>query len=255
MTRFFIHFSLVLLVACTSEKNTDANHFRMNEDSLATEEIPMPIFGYRFSVVGDFNGNGMKDTLSEHYISQIDMNETDKFYSNISDYGILVDTTINKKPFSFVSCNDDQIDTLFITDREQQFGLSYLKNEGDLNGDGTDEISYVVNWADWSNMNTWHIMTFRNSRWEEIYSFTIWDWQLPNLPETSNEYGLIGLVNKQIVKSSDENYDQEVREFNAFEGLVRKVALNKIEIIYSNEEAMMDTMIVDLSSIAQKKNN
>lgn len=122
-----------------------------------------------------------------------------------------------------------------------------MKNEGDLTGDGTDEVSYVVNWADWSNMNTWHIMSYKNKAWKELYSFPIWDWQLPDLPETFNNYGLFGLQDKVMVPEDDSVNLLIEQNMNEFKGLVKKIKNNQIQVIFKNEEASEDTMLVDLT--------
>jgi hypothetical protein len=212
---------------------------------LATDRTTnlKPVFGYRFVITGDFDGDGKSEKLIEHYFSALNQQEANKFYDGV-DYDQLVDLAYQKKPYTFVSSDNPALDTLHITDEGQNFGLSFLKNEGDLNGDGTDEVSYVVNWADWSNLNTWCVMTFRNNKWEELYSFSIWDWQLPDLPETFNEYGLFGLENKVI--HVDNTNQQSVNELKHFKGLLRKIKTRQIQTIRMNEEAMLDTMLVDL---------
>lgn len=215
---------------------------------LETEvfEAITPVFGCRLVVTGDFNGDKLSDTLTEHFVSQSDGQEIPKFYRNMTDYGQLVDTTVRKRPLSYVGCSDSSIDSLFVSDDEQLFGLSFLKNEGDLDGDGNDEVSYVIDWADWSSLNTWHIVSFKQGKWCKLHSFAIWDWQLPSLPNTRNEYGLFGVLNKQPVDSTDEEFDQLTKEWQEFPGLVRKIRNRSIEVIYRNKEAMEDTMIVHL---------
>lgn len=148
-----------------------------------------PIMGYRFVISGDFDGDGKQEQLTEHYYSAIHHTETNKWYADI-DYDELVRLTMQKEPYTFLLSDNARIDTFHISNTHQQLGLSYLKNEGDLNGDGTDEISYVVNHADWSSLNTWHIATYNDNQWQILYSFTIWDWQLPDLPGTASQYGL-----------------------------------------------------------------
>ena len=146
-----------------------------------------------------FRSDGKKEKLIEQFFSGIDNKETNKFYESLLDYDQLVALTVKKDPYTFVISDNELIDTLHISSGGQLLGLSYLKNEGDLNGDGTDEVSYVVNWADWSNLNTWHIVTYKNKKWIELYSFSIWDWQLPNLPETFNQYGPFGQIGRAHV--------------------------------------------------------
>lgn len=205
-----------------------------------------PTFGYRFIISGDFDGDGKKEKLVEHYVSSIDHQETNKYYDQLPEYDQLVALTIKKKPYSFLVSDQLNIDTLAISKADQQFGLAYLKNEGDLNGDGTDEVSYVVNWADWSSTNTWHLMTYKNKKWEELYWFPIWDWQLPDLPGTFNDYGLFGLMDKVVDSKNDTLNQQLEKNLSAFKGLVKKIRTNEIQIIYRNENAEQDTMKVDL---------
>lgn len=228
-----------------------------NKINKTIDSIPKnikPVFGYRFVITGDFNGDGKKETITEHFYSKIDNKESNKFYDSLIDYSQLVEMTIKKKPYSFVTCNDKSINTLHISSAPRQLGLSYLKNEGDLNGDGTDEISYVVNWADWSNCNTWQIMTYKNNRWQELYSFEIWDWQLPDLPKTFSRYGLMGLENK--INISNDTINQQIEEnFKKFKGLVKKIKTNKIRIVFRNKESDMDTIVVKLKRLPTKRFN
>lgn len=211
-----------------------------------------PVLGYRFILTGDFDGDGKKEKLIEHFYSLLDNKETNKFYDSLSNYNQLVALTEKKEPYSFVSSDNSRIDTLHISTDDQLLGLSYLKNEGDLNGDGTDEVSYVIDWADWSSWNTWHLVTYKNKKWIELYSFPIWDWQLPDLPETFNQYGLFGLEQKIINTTNDTVNKRIEKELLDFKGLVKKVKTNKIQVIFRNDETEEDTMIVDLKQLKSK---
>lgn len=225
---------------------------KMIQDTIMKKPVRqnvIPIFGYRFTIEGDFDGDGKKEKLTEHFISGIDKKETNKYES--ADYGDMVDMTIKKKPVSFVLSDNKKVDTLRIYSGGQLFGISYLKNEGDLNGDGTDEVSYVIDWADWSNNNFWCIVTYKNHKWIELYRFQIWDWQLPDLPEATNQYGLFGTESKNLV--NDTANVRLIKELNSFKGLVKKIKNNKIRIIYKTDEADMDTMIVDLRHLPREK--
>jgi len=220
---------------------------KIHEDAVKIlAKKPTPVFGYRFIIEGDFDGDGKMEKLIEHYFSQKTHTETNKFYEGLEDYDDLVTLSIDKEPFSFALCDNKNIDTLYITSMGQVLGLSYLKNEGDLNGDGTDEVSYVINWADWSNLNTWHIATYKNNRWEEIYSFPIWDWQLPDLPGAFNDYGLFGTQGKIINTQNDSINRSMEAELKNFKGLVKKIKKNKIQITFKNMEASEETRVVDI---------
>lgn len=219
-------------------------------DTLVVAEISQekitPVKGHRFLITGDFDGDGRQDVLKECYHSGFTNADTSKFYIGLSDFEQLVELTIAKNPVLFVVSESKAIDTLRISSGGQILGLSFLKNEGDLNGDGGDEISYVVDWADRSSVNTWTIVTYANGKWSEVYSFKIWDWQLPDLPGTLSQYGLFGLQEKLVIDPSDSLLASMDIEFRRFKGLVKKVSPSRIQVVCMNQEAEMDTMIVDL---------
>ncbi|MFT5822368.1 MAG: hypothetical protein ACI8ZM_003624 [Crocinitomix sp.] len=74
--------SLMFVCATSPDKANDSN---LDTDKItrpidhSVKDIITPIFGYHFIIEGDFNGNGIQDTLVEHYISQSNWKETDKF--------------------------------------------------------------------------------------------------------------------------------------------------------------------------------
>src|SRR3990172_5954494 len=45
-----------------------------------------PIFGYRFVIDGDFNGDGKKEKLIEHFVSTNNNKEISKFYNGTVTY-------------------------------------------------------------------------------------------------------------------------------------------------------------------------
>jgi len=178
-----------------------------------------PVWGHRFRIAGDFNGDGKMDTLAEHFFSRRDNAETNKFYKNM-EYEELVSCTIDKEPYSFLTSSDKNIDTLVIYNGGQLLGLSFLKNEGDLDGDGGDEVSYVVDFADWSELNSCHLMSYKQNSWKNLYTFNIWDWQIPNFSELEK-----------------------------FSGFIKMVKPGKIEVQFRNETAEQDTTTVDLKHL------
>jgi len=238
----------VVFVATSCKQTKSQSQIAMITEEVSSDSVKIKeVFGYRFVITGDFDGDGKREQLIEHYFSLRDNKETNKFYEGLEDYDDAIELAVEKNTYVFLSSDNSLIDTLRIIKGGQVFGISYLKNEGDIDGDGGDEISYVVDWADWSNLNTWHIMTFKNGKWKELYSFPIWDWQLPNLPYTTNQYGLMGTEGKVIITDNDTLNTIIEEELSEFKGLVRKINTNKIQVIFKNDEAMMDTMIVDLN--------
>ncbi|MDA3779540.1 MAG: hypothetical protein PF487_04850 [Bacteroidales bacterium] len=223
-TTIYISVLIIILFGClnTTEVNNPARNIGCDStkniiaDSIITNDSLIPILGNRFSIIGDFNGDGKKESLFEHYISKIDNKETNKSYANAIEYDELVKLICKKEPMSFLSSNNLKIDTLNISAGKQLFGLMFLKNEGDLDGDNADEVSYIVDWADWSNLNTYHIMSYKNNKWVELGTFPILEFQLDN-PILSN-------------------------------GMIKKNDNSIIECYYNNNESMLDTMIFKLNN-------
>ena len=200
-----------------------------------------PIFGYRFSIKGDFDGDGKQETLTEHYVSGLDNKETCKFYSNL-DYDQTIELAEQKEPLSYFSSSTNKVDSLFISSTSQLFGLALLHNEGDLDGNGTDEISYVIDYADWSNLNSCHIMTFTKSGWNELLKFDIHESNIPEAPETSASYGLFGVDGIQHYENNDtlnRQLEEQLKKFS----YIRKVKKNVIEVY---EMSMEDKDSVDM---------
>jgi len=251
-TNLFSFIIIVLFFSCNNKKNTSAQI--LNEQTKDTiSQTPdslglIPILGYRFVISGDFDGDGNTEKLFEHYISRKDNKETNKFYKNLDDYDELVSITIKKEPLSYLVSDNPDIDTLFVSNGYQHLGLALLRNEGDLDGDPGDEISYIINHADWSSVNNCHVMSYKKGEWVELYTFDVRDWLLPELPGTISDYGLFGLEDKIIVSDDSLNTILE-NNLLGFEGFIKKISNNKISVIHMNEEAELDTIIVDLQKV------
>lgn len=256
----FIHMKpclfAILLLLCLYACDQPVNHVDhkpgLNKSQAQQIVKLIPVRGYRFKVTGDFDGDGRPDTLTEHFINSNDHRETNKFYEH-GDYDTLVSLNRLKKPISLLLCSNKHIPDLIADRSGRSLGLSYIKNEGDLDGDGADEISFVVDWADWSNVNHCDIMTLKNHQWKLLYTFQIRDWQMPDLPEAYNAYGPMGLENK-VINSTDTSANRKIeKNLNDFTGLIKKVANYKIQIIYSTDIAEIDTMVVDIRKHHHKK--
>ena len=74
MTNFIYYFVFLITLVSCSKSLTKENKFDSN--SIQTELNNKPISGYRFQIVGDFDGNGINDTLNEQFYSLRDKKET-----------------------------------------------------------------------------------------------------------------------------------------------------------------------------------
>lgn len=129
-------------------------------------------------IIGDFDGDGIEDSLQETFISLIDSANIPKYYFETQEafekkqreiYGL--------KPNLTLSSSNPKIKELLLSQHKQILGTSWLQNEGDLNNDGNDEISVVIDWADWSSVNFCLIYTYKNEKWIELLKFEIRDWE------------------------------------------------------------------------------
>lgn len=208
MTRhLLIIFLFFLCFSCSENEKDKTVHLAKPKK----EKIEKFIYGNRFEIDGDFNGDGVKEKLIEHYFDSLTNKEVPKFIEDMED----AERTTKISPFSFMISDNNKIDTLLIATGPQVSGVLYIKNEGDLNGDETDEISYVIHWADWSSLNTWHITTFMNNKWKELLTFPMSEWQLENFNEKTNS-------------------------------LVKKLGNKKIQITFRNDEGEEETKTITL---------
>ena len=164
----------LILIGCHltgSERKTSS----LSQDSISvrpTDSTRTPKLDKRMTIVGDFDGDGRQDTLRESYISALTNEETPKQYDSV-DYLRNMDLTAEAQPITRLLSSIPGVDTFTVTDNFQQSGISCFSNLGDVNGDGTDEFGYFVNWADMSSLNTYVIMTIKNNKVTELFAFPI----------------------------------------------------------------------------------
>ena len=118
-------------------------------------DAPVELFGHRLSVLADINGDGLLDPLTELYFSRRLGREVAKYVKDVP-YDSLVKRTYELEALVLLRRSGGHVDTLH--DRSTGSGLALLVNEGDLDGDGADEIGYVPDNADWSNTNTYRVL-------------------------------------------------------------------------------------------------
>lgn len=104
-------------------------------------------------IEGDFDGDGSQEMLIEGFVPQT--------------------FTENKQPKEgqcYVQSEARNIPRLELDGNCA--GLQYLHNEGDLNGDGTDEISVVQDWES-SFTRSLVVYSLENNQWAKLTEFTI----------------------------------------------------------------------------------
>ncbi|RZJ69478.1 hypothetical protein [Flavobacterium sp.] len=244
-------FPLLFLAIFIGCKNSEVKPKITSGKSKIEKPKSHEIFGYRFEIEGDFDGDGKSEKLTEHYWDTDTNKETFKFRDDL-EYGDLIQWTDKRNTDAFVLSSNPEIDSLKIGN-SLCFGLHLLKNDGDLNGDGNDEISLVIDHADFSSCNSWRIYTYQNGKWKELFKFDILEWQLPQLPDATGEYGLFGTSGKVSIPKQDKANIELENQLKAWPGLVRKIGKNQIQAIFRNEQADEDTMTVNLITMKIKR--
>jgi len=163
---------ITTIISCTQNGNNKTSSeltlsINKNADTNSIKE-----FGDRYSIVGDFNGDKMVDTVFESYISSLTNKETYK-KQNTVDWEKNIDLIVKKLPVTRLYASIPTVDTFIVTKEAQQIGLLHFRNLGDLNEDGKDEIGYAINWSDNSNLNHYHIVSIIDNKFKEIFSFEI----------------------------------------------------------------------------------
>ena len=204
--------------------------------------LDTPVWGYRFTIVGDFNGDGRRDTLHEHFFSRLLNQETNKYYSGNEDIYDLANIAAAKDVISFMACSNCGVDTFptgLVT------GPLFIKNEGDLDGDGADEIGYVPSLPQMSYLNHYNICSYRSGQWKELYSFSMWEWELPPTPEAGRSYGFFGSDGQYMVANDDALNAKLEQDLLHFDDLVKKLPGGKVHIKTRTDYAEDSVAIVD----------
>ncbi|NML22345.1 hypothetical protein HHL16_15790 [Pseudoflavitalea sp. G-6-1-2] len=200
--------SALTLMACCIQLQSQAQ-------SVTAGQVKS-VRGHRFSISGDFNGDGKHDTVKEVFLSKKTKQEAAKWYKGLNDDAAL-NKVLSQKPVLMLVSDNRQTDTLFIGDNLRPLGFRYLKNEGDLDNDGADELSYVIDAADYSNINVCFILSVRNGKWTYRYSFDIAENWLPSLPCNNNKektFDLIKKIGKKQIRVRTYDADTGEAEFN-----------------------------------------
>lgn len=156
-------------------------------------------------IVGDFDGDGKEDKITETLIST----ENNKSIDALPrlEYDSLVTMIYKKRPILTIRSENKNIPDLALT-KKASFGLLYMKNEGDLDNDGGDEISIVIDWADWSQVNSCIVYSLKQNNWVEYAKFDVREWQISQNP---NFKGFISKNNKKDIYEVS-TFDSEINE-------------------------------------------
>lgn len=183
MKQFFI--TLLIILCCFSCNNKqqykpDENVQTSEKDSTTNLSESFLPDSTLLSITGDWNGDGIEERLTECYFSKR-LNKSviaPCFSDTIEDFMDMVGEAVKLDPRVYLISENNKLDTLIVSNYEyyQTFGIAYLKNMGDMDGDRCEELGYVEHLAQMSSLTTFHIAKYKNNKWTELFSFPTWSW-------------------------------------------------------------------------------
>ncbi len=190
-------------------KESDAESERKSAASAPRENIP------RKRIQGDFNGDGQQEWLVEVLTDVNGKLITD---TRAMDMEPLIEKwgqTTKDGKFK-CSLQDESGNLPALTDVEG-FGTVHLFNEGDLTGNGADEISFMNAYLDWSGMNSLEVYTLKAGKWKHLGSASVREQfdreDLEAAVQKGKKPGVILLRNfdKEVMEGTSEQVFDEVK--------------------------------------------
>lgn len=120
-------------------------------------------------VVGDFDGDRRKDTIFQHNYSRLTKTEMDSSADPFqNEWDSVVKWGFDQDADLYLALNKNKQDTLHLGTAQ---GLYCLINIGDNNDDGKDEIAFVIDYLDFSRVNSCKIYSLCNGKWVLLKQF------------------------------------------------------------------------------------
>ena len=120
-------------------------------------------------VVGNFSGNGSLDTIFQHNVSGLTgaeiVDSPDPFQI---DYDSVAKWFYDQNADVYLAGDKNNQDTLHLGVAQ---GLYCLINIGDINRDKKDEIALVVDYCDFSRLNSCKIFSLCKGKWTQLNRF------------------------------------------------------------------------------------
>ena len=168
----FINLSIILFVIILfSCSKNNVKSLAKASIAINTNEKTILCPVKKLFILGDFNGDKKMDTLFQHCVSDVrkyEINNAADPFQN--DWDQVINWFYKKNASIYLTTNNSQQDTIRIKNAQ---GLYCLINIGDNNKDGKDEIAFVVDYLDFSSVNSCKIYTLCNHQWTNIKQFGI----------------------------------------------------------------------------------
>jgi hypothetical protein len=165
---FYILTLTLGLLSCNgkTEKTVEYSSVRRTTESKVKLHKLKKLF-----VVGDFDGDGRKDTIFQHNYSRLTRTEIDNSADPFqNEWDTVVKWFYDQDADLYLTINKYNQDTLHVGTAQ---GLYCLLNIGDNNADGKDEIAFVIDNLDFSKINSCKIYSFCKDKWTRLKQFGV----------------------------------------------------------------------------------
>jgi len=170
--------ALAICISACSRPETKTDH--VIRAPLPTSAIHLHKLR-KLSVTGDFNGDGIRDTLLQHAYSGLKKQEIDSSADPFQNSWDEVEDWFHRQETDiYLSLEKPGNDTLHFGAAQ---GLYCLINIGDNNHDGKDEIALVVDRLDYSRVNSCEIYSLCDDAWKHLACFNIHEGAFDFMPE------------------------------------------------------------------------
>jgi len=162
-------------------------------------------------VLGDFDGDKKQDTIFQHNYSKLIRTEIENSPDPLqNDWDTIVKWFNYQDADLFLTFNTNNHDTLHLGAAK---GLYCLLNIGDNNADGKDEIALVIDYLDFSEVNSCKIYSLCNKKWILLKQFSILESSFDFAPNKAPIFNDIkGFLEKRNGKWVYKDYSQESYE-------------------------------------------
>jgi hypothetical protein len=166
----FIMILILELLSCNSQPEKSVDNLTVPngaDDKIKLHKLE------KIFVIGDFNGDEKQDTVFQHNYSILTKTEiefsADPFQN---EWDTVVNWFYNQKADLYLTINKINYDTLHLGTAQ---GLYCLINIGDNNADGKEEIALVIDYLDFSRLNSCKIFSLCNYKWTILKEFNIFE--------------------------------------------------------------------------------
>lgn len=220
---FYILTFLFGLLSCESRTKETVDNSTVTK--TADDKIKLHKLKKLF-VIGDFNGDRKQDTIFQHNFSRLKRTEIDNSADPFqNEWDIVVKWFYDHDADLYLTINNNKRDTLHLATAQ---GLYCLINIGDNNADGRDEIALVIDYLDFSRVNSCKIYSLCNDKWTLLKQFGIhegsFDFTTDKAPIFDN---IKDFLEKQNDKWVYKDYSQDGYETQADVGKMTKLKLDR----------------------------